>query len=111
MAGWDIRPRISRQRPTRLRNRRGRRRGSACPLRHRVDPLSFLTSTRLRDLGSGDREVRAIHAAEIAAAAFFGMHHVRWMVALRLEGGREREHVRGTELHAKATGLAALNDD
>jgi len=33
------------------------------------------------------------------------------MVALRVEGGREREHVRGTKLHAKATGLAALDDD
>jgi hypothetical protein len=33
------------------------------------------------------------------------------MVALGVEGGREREHVGGTELHAKATGLAALDDD
>jgi hypothetical protein len=33
------------------------------------------------------------------------------MVTLGVESGREREHVRGTKLHAKATGLAALNDD
>ncbi len=36
---------------------------------------------------------------------------MRRMVTLGIEGGRERQHVRGTELHAKATGFAALNDD
>jgi hypothetical protein len=39
------------------------------------------------------------------------MYHVRWMVALRIESGREREHVRRAKLHAEATGLAALHDD
>jgi hypothetical protein len=33
------------------------------------------------------------------------------MVALGIEGGREREHVRGTKLHAKPASLAALNND
>jgi hypothetical protein len=33
------------------------------------------------------------------------------MVALRVEGGRERQHVRGTELHAEAAGFAALHDN
>ena len=36
---------------------------------------------------------------------------MRQVVALGIEGRREREHVRGTELHAKATCLAALDDD
>jgi hypothetical protein len=39
------------------------------------------------------------------------MHDVRWMVALGVEGGREREHMRRTKLHAKPTGLATLHDD
>ena len=34
-----------------------------------------------------------------------------WMVALGIEGGRERKHVRGTKLHAETAGLAALHDD
>src|ERR1700686_549058 len=72
---------------------------------------AFIFHTRLRDLISVDGEVRAIHAAEIAAAAFLRMHDVRSMVTLRIEGGRKRQHVRGAKLHAKAAGLAALNDD
>jgi hypothetical protein len=33
------------------------------------------------------------------------------MIALGIEGRRERQDVRGTELHAKAAGLAALDDN
>ena len=39
------------------------------------------------------------------------MHDVRWMVALGIESGREREHFCGTKLHTEAAGFAALNDD
>ena len=33
------------------------------------------------------------------------------MVALGVEGGRERKHFGRTEFHAKAAGFAALDDD
>jgi hypothetical protein len=33
------------------------------------------------------------------------------MVTLGIESGRERQHMRGTKLDAKATGFAALDDD
>jgi hypothetical protein len=33
------------------------------------------------------------------------------MVALRIESGREREDVRGTKLHAEATGFTVLDND
>jgi hypothetical protein len=39
------------------------------------------------------------------------MHHVRRVVSLGIEGGRERQHVRGTKLHAEAASLAALHDN
>jgi len=39
------------------------------------------------------------------------MDHVRRMIALGIESGREREHVGRTKLHAEATGFTALNDD
>src|SRR5689334_10951289 len=49
-----------------------------------------------------DGEVRAIHATEVASAALLGCNHVRGMVALGVEGRGERQHLRGTELDAKA---------
>ena len=36
---------------------------------------------------------------------------MRRMVTLGIEGGGEREHLGGAELHAKAASLAALHDD
>ena len=48
-------------------------------------------------------------STEVAATALFRMHDMRRMVPLRIESGGERQHVRGTELHAKATGFAALD--
>jgi uncharacterized protein Veg len=39
------------------------------------------------------------------------MHDMGRMITLGIEGGRERQHVRGTELHAETASLAALYDD
>jgi hypothetical protein len=39
------------------------------------------------------------------------MNYMRRMIALGVEGRRERQYVRGTEFHAKATCFAALDDD
>jgi hypothetical protein len=39
------------------------------------------------------------------------MYDMRRMIALGIEGGGERQHVRRAELHAKATGFAALDDN
>ena len=58
-----------------------------------------------------DCEIRAVHSTKIAAAAFFGVDHVGRVIALGVEGGRERKDVGGTELHAEPAGLAALHDD
>jgi hypothetical protein len=33
------------------------------------------------------------------------------MIALGIESGRESEHMRGTKLHAEATGFTVLGDD
>ena len=60
---------------------------------------------------SKNREVRTVHAAKIAPAALLESDHVRRMIALGIEGGREREHLGRTELHTKATGLTALDDN
>ena len=59
----------------------------------------------LGSLRAVDCEIRAVHAAQVAAAAFFRMHDMGRMIALGIEGGRERQHMRGTKLHAKATAL------
>jgi len=62
-------------------------------------------------LGSENGEVGAVHSAQIAATALFRMHDVRRMVALGVESGRKREHMRGTKLHAEAAGFATLDDN
>src|SRR5271157_5640296 len=58
-----------------------------------------------------DREVRAIHAAQIAAAALLRMDHVRSVITLGVESRGERQNVRGTELYAESAGFTALNHD
>jgi len=55
-----------------------------------------------------DREVGAVHPTQVAAAAFFRVDDMGRVIALGIEGGRERQDFGGTELHAKAAGLAAL---
>src|ERR1039457_5626552 len=58
-----------------------------------------------------DGEVGAIHAAQIAAAAFLRMDHVRSVITLGVKSGGERQDVRGTELHAESAGLTSLHYD
>src|SRR5262249_55400621 len=41
------------------------------------------------DLGPGNGEVRAVHAAQVTATAFLGFDNVRRVVSLRVEGGRK----------------------
>src|SRR6516164_8788923 len=62
-------------------------------------------------LESEDREVRAVHAAKIAAAAFFGVDRVGRVIPLGVEGGGERQDVGGAKLHAEATRLTAFHYD
>src|SRR5215831_5327286 len=71
----------------------------------------FLLFCVRRIFETKDGEIGAIHAAEVAAAAFVGVNHVGRVIALGVEGGRERKNVGGTELHAEPTGLAALHND
>src|SRR5664279_6124378 len=66
---------------------------------------------RRRQLVSEDGEIRAIHAAQIAAAALPRMDHVRSVITLSVESGGERQYVRGTELHAEPAGLTSLDYD
>jgi hypothetical protein len=58
-----------------------------------------------------NREIGAIHPAEITPTAFFWRDDVGRMVSLGVEGRGKSEHFGGTELDAKATGFAALNHD
>src|SRR5271169_1087630 len=76
---------------------------------------AFMASSR-GDLDASDfvainREIGAVHAAQVAPAAFLRMNHVRRMVALGIEGGRKRKNFRRTEFHAKTASLAALHND
>ena len=48
---------------------------------------------------------------KIAAAAFFRMNHVGRVIALGVEGGGERQDMRGTELYAESAGLTSLDHD
>src|SRR5579864_3745435 len=75
--------------------------------RHRLR----LLRGRRRELLSVDREVGTVHTAQIAAAALLRRYHVRRMVSLVVESGRERQHLCRAELHAKAAGLTALHND
>ena len=59
------------------------------------------------DDGPGNRKIRAIHPAQVPPAAFFRMHNLRPMAALGIEGGGERQNMRRTKLHAKATGFTS----
>lgn len=61
--------------------------------------------------GGVDREIGTVHAAEVTTAALFGRDHMGRMVSLGIKGGGKREDFGGTELHAKAAGFTALNDD
>ena len=60
---------------------------------------------------SKNGEVRAVHPAQIAAAALVRCDYVRRVIALGIKGGRECEHFGRAELNAKTTGLAALDDN
>jgi hypothetical protein len=63
------------------------------------------------DLVAIDSEIGAVHAAQVAPAAFLRMNHVRRMIPLGIEGGRERKNFRRTEFHAKTASLAALHNN
>jgi hypothetical protein len=58
-----------------------------------------------------DREIGTVHSAKIATAAFFRSDDMRWVIALGIEGGRERQNLGWAELHAEAARLATLHDD
>jgi hypothetical protein len=63
------------------------------------------------DFAGTNREVGAIHTAQITTAALFRMHNVRWMVALGIKSGGKREDVGGAKLHTETAGFTALDDD
>lgn len=65
----------------------------------------LLAAVWLRDALSSNELYSFLLGALVSLQSAIHVRHV----ALRIEGGRE--HVRGTELHTKATGLAPLNDD
>src|SRR5689334_3999160 len=77
--------------------------GSAC--------IVVLLLRRIGEAVSVDGEVRAVHAAQIAAAALFRRHHLRRVVALGIEGRGQCQDLSRTELDAEATGFATLDLD
>src|ERR1019366_7873946 len=64
---------------------------------------------RRRLLVPENREVGAVHAAQIATAALLRVDHVRSVISLGVESRGERQNMRGTELYAESAGLTALN--
>jgi hypothetical protein len=58
-----------------------------------------------------DREVRAIHATEVASAAFFGGYCVWWMISLGVKGVGKGEHLAWTELNTKTTGFTSFDNN
>jgi len=58
-----------------------------------------------------DGEVRAVHAAKIAAATLLRRDHVRRMIAFGIKCRGKRQHLGGTKFHTEPTGLATLNDN
>src|ERR1017187_8269984 len=77
-------------------------RGSAC-----IGRLPF----GLGVLPAVDREVRAIHPAQVATATFIRGDDVGGMVSLGVEGRREAEDLGGAELDAERAALAAFDVD
>jgi hypothetical protein len=55
-----------------------------------------------------NREIRAVHAAEIASATFFGGYCMGWMIPLGIEGVGKSEHLAGTELNTETTGFTSF---
>src|SRR5581483_9339206 len=70
-----------------------------------------LRGRRRGRLHTVNSEIRAVHPAQIASAALVRRDHVRRVVALGIECRGERQDLGGTELHAKAASLTALNND
>src|SRR3984957_255645 len=56
-------------------------------------------------------KIGTVHPAQVTTAALFRSHDMRRMVALGIEGGRQREHLCRTKLHAEAAGFAVLDHD
>jgi hypothetical protein len=56
-------------------------------------------------------EIRAIHAAQIAAGAFVSVYKMRWVVAFGVERRGELQDVGGAEFHTEATSLTSFGDD
>src|SRR5215467_10134363 len=80
-------------------------RGSAFMLHLRSGRRGLLC---LRHALAVDGEVRAIHAAQIAAAAFLRRHHVGRMITLGIESGGEGQHFGRAEFDAETAGFTAL---
>src|SRR5215467_7713923 len=74
-------------------------------------PRGSAFTSGLRHFVAADGEIGAEHAAQVAAAAFFRVHHVRGMVSLGVEGGRKLQNLGRAEFNAKSACLAALDDN
>ena len=57
---------------------------------------------------SKDREIRTIHAAEIATTAFLGLYDVRRVITGGIESGRQRQDVGRAKLHTKPTAFTTF---
>src|SRR5262249_41653369 len=66
---------------------------------------------RIRHSLAVDCEVRAVHPAQIAAAALFRRHYVRRGIALGIESGGERQNFGRTEFDAESARFTALHDN
>jgi hypothetical protein len=58
-----------------------------------------------------NREIRAVHAAKIAARAFISVNQVWRVVALGVERRGELQDMGGAELHAEPASFTAFGDN
>src|SRR5690242_19361695 len=58
-----------------------------------------------------DREVRAVHPAQVTAAALLRLDDMRRMIALGIESGGERQNFGRTEFNTEPASFTALHDN
>ena len=61
--------------------------------------------------GSKNGEVRAVHAAEIATAAFLGSYNIGWVISLGIKCGRKHQNTSGAKLYTEPAPFTAFDID
>jgi hypothetical protein len=73
--------------------------------------MDYRLGTRRGSLAAKNREIRAVHPAQVAAATFLGSYNVGRVVAFRIESGGEGKSLGWAELDAESTTFTPLDID